>query len=131
MFRLFLLSTLIVAAIAASAVAATPPVTLDIRVQAGGAPFTTRARVTIEPNPANRMLCLRWAQVQGGGEQRTSCFSLDGETAPKTHWQFIKDLSSGKWEVVAYVRLNDESIRVSSPILLRVLGPNYESDPIE
>lgn len=128
----FVRNILIAVAVATSAIAAAPPaVSLDIKYQAGNAPFTTHARVHITPNPANRAMCLQWTQVQGGGEQRTSCIQLDGETAPKTHWQYLKDLSSGKWSVVAVVIRNDDSQHLSNPILLRVFGPNYQSDPLE
>lgn len=126
----FCTTILFAVAVAVAAVtAAVPPVSLDIRVQAGGAPFTTRTRVTIEPNAANRYLCLTWTQVQGGTQGGTSCSQLDGDTAPRTHWQLLKSLSSGKWDVVAYVLRNDDSRYLSNRILLRVLGPNYESDP--
>lgn len=123
---------LIAVAVAVStATAAAPPVSIGIRVQAGGAPFTTQVRTTIEPNEANRYLCLQWTQVQGGAQQRTSCLQLDGTSAPRTFWQYLKDLSSGKWDVVAVVLRNDESQKQSNHILLHVLGPNYESDPVE
>ena len=131
----FLLS-IAAALVCSTALAAAPPVALDIRVVSGGAPFTTRARITVEPNLANRLLCLSWTQIQGGSQQRTSCQSIapvvkdDGTTIfpPSTYWQFLKDLSSGKWSVVAFVRLNDDTLRSSTPITLHVLGPNYESE---
>jgi hypothetical protein len=125
-----LIHSFIAVAIAVStAIAAAPPVALDIRGQSGAAPFSTRARVSLEPDTANRYLCLQWVQVQGGTQERTSCQSLDAERAPKTHWQLLKDLSSGKWDVVAYVIRNDEQARLSNRITLHVLGPNYESEP--
>ena len=125
-----LYSFLIAVAVAVStATAAAPPVALDIRGTMGSAPLTTRARITVMPHAGNRWLCVEWAQVQGGVGYRNSCLEWVGETAPRTHWQDIKGLSSGKWDVVAYVIRNDEQGQLSNRITLHVLGPNYQSDP--
>lgn len=121
-----------------TAVTAAPPVSLDIKYQRGGAPFTTHVRMSVEPHIDNRYLCLQWVQIQGGTNERTSCQSIapvvkdDGTVVlpPKTHWQFIKDLPSGRWNVVAYVIRNNESGKLSNTITLHVLGPNYESEPV-
>jgi hypothetical protein len=109
--------------------AAPPPVALDIRGQTGSALFSTRARVTVEPHPGNRTLCVQWEQIQGGSGYRNSCQDWVGDTAPITHWQIIKDLPSGRWMVRAYVIRNDEKAYPSLPITLHVLGPNYEPEP--
>lgn len=128
--KFFLCNVLLAVAVAVStATAAVPPIAIDTRQPNGPAPFTTRIRMTVDPNPANRYLCLTWTQIQGGVNGRTSCLSLDGETAPRTHWQMLKGLPSGKWDVVAYILRNDDTRHLSNRILLRVLGPNYESDP--
>jgi hypothetical protein len=124
-----LLHSLAAAAIALSITAAAPPVALTIQQPMGAAPFYTRARVSIPRHPDNRYACLSWTQVQGGQEGRTSCWEVAGEDAPLTHWHELKALSSGKWEVVAYVLRNDESNLFSNRITLRVTGPNYEPDP--
>lgn len=124
----FLLLLLTVAVAVPTATAAAPPIALKIQVLSGAEPFTTQARVTIEPNEANRFFCLSWTQLQGGAQQRTSCQQIDGASSAKTYWQFLKELSSGKWDVVAYVLRNDESSHLSNRVLLHVLGPNYESE---
>lgn len=133
MFNRRLIPTFLLAlAVAAStATAGVPPIALDIKYLNGPEPFTTRARVTVEPNATNRYMCLSWTQVQGGGGGRTSCLSLDGASAPRTYWQFLKELSSGRWEVAATVIRNDESRSMSNHILLNVLGPNFEMDTPE
>jgi hypothetical protein len=118
-------------AMTAIAFAAAPHVNLDIKYVNGTAPFYTRARVTIDKHPDNRWLCVQWTQIQGGASQRTSCQPHIGEGAPLTVWQEIKSLSSGKWDVVAYVVRSDEQGHLSNRVTLRVFGPNYEPDPIE
>lgn len=110
--------------------AAPPPIALDIRYLSGNAPFTTRARTTVEPHEANRMLCLAWSNMQTG-ESRTSCQELQATEEPRTFWQDLKDLSSGKWDVVAVLIRNDNSRYTSTHFTLHVFGPNYQSDPTE
>ena len=129
--QLFHSLILAVAVAVPTAIAAAPPVALDIKGPMGAAPLTRKARVTVDPHPGNRWLCVEWTQLQGGAGYRSSCREWVGETAPKTHWQDIKDLSSGKWEVVAYVIRNDEQGKLSNRVTLHVLGPNYQSDPEE
>lgn len=119
---------LAVAVAVTTVIAAVPPLTLDIHYKTGSAPFTTHVRMTVEPNAGNRSLCLHWAQIQGGQEERVSCHQLDGETAPYTHWQDLKDLASGQWAVEAYIVRSDGSMIHSIRITLHVLGPNYSMD---
>ena len=118
-------------------VAAASPIAIDTRQNVGSAPATFRIRITVEPDIKNRYLCLVWSQVQGGRNERTSCQAIDALVKddgtvvlpPKTHWQMLRDLPSGRWEVVAYVVRNDEQGRLSNRLTLKVLGPNYESEP--
>jgi hypothetical protein len=129
MSRILRLTLLCIVVATAWVVAATPPVQLDIRLPMGNAPLTVNVRVTVAPHEGNRELCVQWQQVQGGGQFRRSCVPWVSDTAPVTHWHRIKDLSSGRWEVIAFVIRNDEKAYVSNPITLHSLGPNYESEP--
>lgn len=122
------------AAIALSVVvvAAPPPISIDVRHgNSGGAPLTVRVRVTVEPDTRNRHMCLSWTQIQGGTQARTSCQEMQGNEEPRTFWQDVKSLSSGKWDLVAFVIRNDDTRAVSNHITLHSFGPNYESDPTE
>src|SRR3990167_5660178 len=106
MFRI--LHTLLLVGALSTSLVAEAPISLEIRSLMGSAPFTTRARISLPPHPDNRYVCLSWQQIRGGNEGRTSCWSVAGEREALTTWKLLKDLSAGKWDVVAYVLRNDE-----------------------
>lgn len=71
---------------------------LSVSPQTGFAPLSVRAKITIEPNYLNRMLCLVWEGETYGG---SSCWQVEGQYAAKTHWYIIHNLPMGHYEVWA------------------------------
>lgn len=120
--------TSILAAGMATAVLAAPPVAIDSRQLNGSAPATFRIRITLEPNAQNRYLCLQWVQVKGGGNEKTSCWSVQAEREAKTTWKELRDLPAGKYAVRAYVVRNDEQGVLSNELTLHVIGFGYDLD---
>lgn len=90
-------------------------------------PLTIRLQITLEPNEANRWVCLYVKQTYGGTQEKNSCWDVDAEREAKTTWRLLKDLTTGKWEIVAAVVRQDEKSVLSNRLLLTVLGPGYES----
>lgn len=132
------LSAAVMLVFAQTIVAAVPPVTIETHHGfSGSAPLTVRLRISVDPHIDNRLLCVQWEQVQGGAEFRSSCQSIDpivredGSVVlpPRTQWYLLKDLPSGKWDVVAFVRRADEKVYPSNHITLHAFGPNYETSP--
>ena len=90
-----------------------------------------RVKISLTPDSRNRWLCLYVQQVQGGGEEKTHCWEVQGEKEAKTAWRNVFDLTSGKWLIRAAVLRNDRKSELSNEITIHVLGPNYitESEP--
>lgn len=86
---------------------------------------THRVKITLEPNEANRFLCFTVQQVQGGNQEKTSCWSVQADKEARTTWKWVNDLDSGRWVMRAAVRRNDDTQILSNEIEIHVLGPNY------
>jgi hypothetical protein len=84
-----------------------------------------RVKITLEPNPTNRYVCFYVQQVQGGAQEKTSCWSVQAEKEARTTWREVKDLSSGRWVLRAAVLRNNDQAVLSNEIEIHVLGPNY------
>lgn len=62
-------------------------------------PATVRLRITLDPHPDNRVLCLVY---DGTGDAGSSCWEVDG-TSPRTSWRELRGLSAGEYQVSARV----------------------------
>lgn len=87
---------------------------------------THRVKITLQPDKANRFVCFYVRQIQGGGEEKTSCWEVQGDKEAKTTWKWVQDLPSGKWSIRAAVIRNDEQASLSNEIVIHVFGPNYD-----
>lgn len=123
-----ILSALLAVAVAAStATAAVPPIAVDTRVKVS---MTTNAvfriRITVEPHPANRTVCLH-ADLNGFRDVEKGCFNAGA----KTEWRNLKLRDVGDYDVYATVERNDNTTQQSAKIRIVVRGPGYEepSDP--
>lgn len=70
--------------------------TLSVTPNTGFSPLWVRAKVTVEPNDLNRMVCLAWPDG-------SSCYTIDGAGAAVTHYFKIKLESPGSHTFVASV----------------------------
>lgn len=123
----YLLLAVVIAS--SGAIAAAPPVSVDTRVKialTSGAEF--HIRITVDPHPANREVCLR-ADLNGFPDVKKSCWSVHGEKSPRTTWKWLKDMDTGDWQVYATVERNDGRTLRSLPMRLTVRGPGYEEPP--
>ncbi len=112
------------------AVMAAPAISLDIHYPVSSAPMSYfKARVTIEQSPDNRMACLYVVPTSAQGDQITRCWSLNGEQEPRTFWQEIKNLPTGRYLVTATVIRSDEKRTTSTAVRILVSGPGLEPDP--
>jgi hypothetical protein len=114
-----------VAAIASSLAlsAAAPPISVDTKVRISmQLPAEFHVRISIEPHPANRQVCLRWKLYDF---EQKGCFNAGA----KTEWRWLKLRESGVWEVWATVERNDGTTQRSLPMRLTVKGPGYEEPP--
>jgi hypothetical protein len=106
-----------------------PPIALDIKYQVSPSPGYFKARVTIEPNDANRWACLYLTPLTASGHQVSHCWESVGSTAPRTTWRELKNLPAGRYEAVAAVIRNNDSSTLSTRIRLTVTGFGYEPEP--
>lgn len=103
--------------------ASSPSISLKLSPLQGFSPFSTRGRVTIEPDPSNREWCLVWDAEEG--ESGVSCKPLEGEKGAKTHDILLRDLSSGAYVVKAVLIRGGLGEVWSNPVQVNVLkgGP--------
>ena len=87
---------------------AASPITLKSRSgYTGSAGQRFRFSIGIEPDTRNRLFCLEWASEASEGR---SCDDLDGDKAPRTIWRDVTFRTGGEFNVVAWVRQNDERL---------------------
>lgn len=114
----------VVATALSAVVAAAPPLTVDIKQTLTQAGRDVRARVIVEPDPANRTVCLH-GDLKGFPDLYKSCWNADG---PRSTWKTMKKLEAGAWEVYASVERNDNTTRYSSKVRVTVMGLGFEDD---
>ena len=79
---------------------ATAPIAISTTgYYAGYEPATVRVRVTLDPHPDNRILCVAY---DGTGDAGSSCWDVDG-SAPRTTWKEFRSLAAGEYTVMAQV----------------------------
>ncbi len=123
-----LLRAAIVVVYFTTAAVAAPLINITIGQKIATVPSYFRVQVTIEPAPTNRWGCL-YVVPLSTGDQVTSCWSLNGESEPRTFWRELKNLPPGRYDVNAAVVRNDEHSTVSTTVRILVMGPGLEPDP--
>lgn len=98
--------------------AAPPPITLTVTPAHGFAPMTVRARATIQPHPANRVLCFIWDASDG--EAGSRCYGHEGTDAPYTREERII-LRAGTYGMIVYVARVGEPSPQSSVVPITVI----------
>lgn len=95
------------------------PVTLKSRSgYTGSAGQRFRFSISVVPDEKNRYFCLEWASDSFSGK---SCDDLDAERAPLTIWREITFRTGGEFNVMAWIRQNDDRIIVSNIETIRIL----------
>lgn len=123
MARLLLLLLLLTAPLQA----ATPAIRIKLPVERVilAAPGSMRLAIFLEPNPANRWVCLYVRQIQNGTNEHTSCWEVNADKEARTTWRDVKDLDAGQWDVVAAVLRNDDTSTLSNRYTVHVTGFGY------
>lgn len=98
---------------------ATTEIDLEIRDRIGFAPKLIKAKVTVEPHDANRLLCVEAHDGEFIVQRR--CYEIDG-TSPRTHWFTFKRVDAGRYVFYAVVERSLETKR-SVGLPVRVLAP--------
>ena len=93
------------------------PVSLSINPSVGFAPLFVRVKITVEPNPDNRGICLTWDSLDA--MYGTHCFPIYGE---KTFWYDLKDLSAGDYVIKATLFRSPSSVIDSPELKIQVLS---------
>lgn len=105
------------------ALAAPPPISLKVSPFIGRAPQLVRLTVTVEPNEANREVCV----VVDGPVYRSSCYEHVGAGARRTTTIEFRDLPEGRYGAVAVVgRVGGQSRSAEMPLC--VLGLSATAD---
>ena len=103
----------------ATVCSAAGPVTLKSRSgYTGSAGQRFRFSIGIEPDTRNRHFCLEWTSKASEGR---SCDDLDAERAPRTIWREVTFRTGGEFNVIAWVRHNDDKIITSNIETIRIL----------
>lgn len=79
-----------------------------------------RFKISIERDARNRYFCLQWAST---GSEGQSCDQLDGEAAPLTIWRDVTFRTGGEFNVIAWVRHNDDKVHVSNIETITITSP--------
>ena len=87
----------------------------------GSAGQRFRFSIGIEPDTRNRSFCLEWASEASEGR---SCDDLDAERAPRIIWREVTFRTGGEFNVIAWVRHNDDKIITSNIETIRILDRN-------
>ncbi len=127
MARFLLIFTLLTT----SLYAAPPAIQVTVPTGIGNAPYSLRLRITLEPDPRNRWVCLYVRQTRGGAQEHNSCWDVQAEREARTTWRLIKDLDAGEWTFIAAIMRNDEQSTLSNREKIQVFGFGYEPPPTE
>ena len=119
----------LIAALLSCALSADERLTVTTRGTIAFAGTDWWVRVRVEPHAENR-----WLEIvaDGDGQYRSSSYQLEGESAPKIHTLWIKQLKEGCYEFVATLRATGEHGRVLARAQgrrLSVRGVMLEGDP--
>jgi hypothetical protein len=99
------------------------PVSLKSRSgYVGSAGQRFRFSIGIEPDIKNRLFCLEWASPSFSG---SSCDTLEGDKAPRTRWREITFRRGGEFNVIVWIRQNDDKIirsNIETIIIMDALG---------
>lgn len=96
-------------------------ITLTLNAFYAVAPATITLLIRLEPDARNRALCASYESESTSG---SSCWTVDGERAPKVVQRFYRDLPAGTYVVSAWVLHDDGSQKDATPQVVRITGLN-------
>lgn len=87
-------------------VVADAPITIAVRPAVTVARATAQLKVLVERDERNRVL--QW-EVDGPNYYRSSSIDLDGSSAPRSWFFWVKDIPEGDYDVRVTVKRDDKS----------------------
>jgi hypothetical protein len=96
------------------------PITVSVRPAVSSVRGTAQLKVLVERNDSNRTLT--W-EIDGPGYYRSSTMPLEGASAPRSWFFYLRNLPPGEFDVRATVKRtnNSESVALSKITVLGVM----------